>query len=102
VPPEPPADVPDPGRVSRVGRESWDMKWSGLEEPCKPAGLYAIDRCQPTGGSGAPKDGKCWPQYTFGVGTFARIDKRPPTLFGRLTTRSVRVHPDRKGLPRSA
>jgi hypothetical protein len=37
-----------------------------------------------------PKDDKCWQQYTFGVGTFARIDKRPPTLVGRLITRSVR------------
>jgi hypothetical protein len=26
VPPEPPAAVADPGRVSRVGRESWDIK----------------------------------------------------------------------------
>src|SRR5215831_358057 len=49
VPPEPPADSADPGRVSRVGREFCDIEVAGGSESRDRPGLYAIDRCPPTG-----------------------------------------------------
>jgi hypothetical protein len=105
VPPELPDRWADPGLVSRVGRESWDIELDDSPEPYNRREFYAIDPGPPTAGRRPPKADKCWPQYTLEVGSFACLDTRPSKASHPLRPSNHRkrpVHPDRKGLPRSA